>query len=141
MPPPTPIPPPPAAVSAVTRAQPALSERQREAALLVRAMIGAAAADGLIDADERRHILSRAEALGDDADTLTYLEAEMRNPVSVEQLIAQTPASQAVAVYAAAALAITLDTEAERAWLTRLADGLGFDAARRDHLNARIGLA
>lgn len=140
-PPPPQTPPPPPPASAPTRAQPMLDLRKQEAALIVRAMIAAAAADGLIDASERAEILRRAQREGDDPDTLSYLEAELARPVDVEQLIAQTPRSLAESVYAASALAIAVDTEAERAYLDRLANGLGIDASLREQLHAQVGLA
>lgn len=140
-PPPSAMPsPPPPPASAPTRAQPMLDVRKQEAALIVRAMIAAAAADGLIDAGERAEILRRAQAEGDDPDTLSYLEAELAKPVDVEQLIAQIPRSLAETVYAASALAITVDTEAERAYLDQLAAGLGLDEGRRAQLHAQVGL-
>jgi uncharacterized membrane protein YebE (DUF533 family) len=140
MPPPTPPPPPPA-MSAPTRAQPMLDLHKQEAALMVRAMIAASAADGLIDAAERERIVERARGAGDDADTLTFLQTELDNPVSVEQLIAQTPRSWAEQVYSASALAIAIDTEAERAYLQRLGNGLGLDARRQIELQTQLGLA
>jgi uncharacterized membrane protein YebE (DUF533 family) len=142
-------PPPPAAAPAIpplparfepTRYQPMLDVQRQEAALLVRSMIAAAAADGLIDASERAAILDRARAAGDDDDTLAFLEKELAHPVSAEELVAQTPRSLSEQVYAASALAISIDTEAERAYLDRLAAGLGIDAERRAELHAGIGL-
>ncbi len=124
-----------------TRYQPMLDVKRQEAALLVRSMIAAAAADGLIDDAERGAILQRARAAGDDADTLAFLEKELTHPVSAEELVAQTPRSLSEQVYAASALAISIDTEAERAYLDRLAAGLGIEAGRRRELHAGIGLA
>ncbi len=151
-PPPAAVPPPPPAASNAelpplparyepTRYQPMLDVKRQEAALLVRSMIAAAAADGLIDDGERGAILERARAAGDDADTLAFLERELAHPVSAEELVAQTPRSLSEQVYAASALAISIDTDAERAYLDRLAAGLGIDAARRAELHAGIGLA
>jgi uncharacterized membrane protein YebE (DUF533 family) len=143
MPPPvpTPPPPPPAAMSAPTRAQPMLDLHKQEAALMVRAMIAASAADGLIDSAERERIVERARGAGDDADTLAFLQTELDNPVSVEQLIAQTPRSWAEQVYSASALAIAVDTEAERTYLQRLGNGLGLDARRQLELQTQLGLS
>jgi uncharacterized membrane protein YebE (DUF533 family) len=141
VPPPAPLPPPPPGFSAPTRAQPMLDLHRQEAALMVRAMIAAAAADGLIDAAERNRIVERARAGDDDPDTLSYLEAELANPVTLDQLIAQTPRSLAEPVYAASALAISIDSDAERQYLDRLSSGLGVDAAKRSELHIRLGLA
>jgi uncharacterized membrane protein YebE (DUF533 family) len=144
MPPPPPPPPqtamqPPAPPS-TTRAMPMLDMRRQEAALLIRAMIAAAAADGLIDADERAAIVDRARAAGDDADTLTFLQQELDNPVDAAQLAAQTPRGLTNGIYAAAVLAIDIDTERERQFLDTLAGELGLDADKRAALHREIGI-
>ena len=126
--------------SDATRPAPMLDMRRQQAVLLIRAMIAAAAADGAIDDAERAAILDRARNLGDDAQTLDFLRAELNAPLDSEELVAQTPRSLSNEVYAAAALAITIDTEAERAWLSRLAVRLGIDPETRDTLHREIGL-
>jgi uncharacterized membrane protein YebE (DUF533 family) len=142
-PPPPPPPPatsPAALASDATRAAPVLDLRRQQAVLLIRAMIAAAAADGAIDDAERAAILERARGLGDDAESLDFLRAELAAPLDAEQLVAQTPRSLSNEVYAAAALAITIDTEAERAWLDRLALRLGIAPETREALHREIGL-
>ncbi len=131
-------PPPPPGMSAPTRAQPTLDLHKQEAALMVRAMIAAAAADGLIDETERQRIVERARSAGDDADTLAYLQAELANPATREQLIAQTPRSLAHPVYVACVLAIAVDSESERDYLDGLATGLGINTETRARLHAEI---
>lgn len=128
-----PPPPPPAAAGP----DPA---RTQEAMHLLRTMITAAHADGLIDEAERAHILDRARAAGLDPEELQALDAEIRAPFTLEQLVVRTPPGQRAEVYAAALLAITADTEQERAFLDRLAAGLGLDAGERADLHARLGL-
>ena len=115
-----------------------LDLHRQEAALMVRAMIAAAAADGLIDATERQRIVERARNAGDDPDTLAYLQNELANPATREQLIAQTPRSLAHPVYVACLLAIAVDSDAERDYLDGLAAGLGIDAEARARLHAEI---
>lgn len=138
--PPPPPPPPTGLAGDATRPAPMLDMRRQQAVLLIRAMIAAAAADGAIDDAERAAILDRARKLGDDAQTLDFLRAELDAPLGSEELVAQTPRSLSNEVYAAAALAITIDTEAERAWLSRLAVRLGIDPETRDTLHREIGL-
>lgn len=117
-----------------------LDVRRQQAVLLIRSMISAAAADGLIDAEERAGILDRANALGDDAETLQFLRAELNAPVDIAELVAQTPRSLSSEVYAAALLAIELDTPQERAWMDDLANRLGIEAAARSELHRQLGL-
>jgi uncharacterized membrane protein YebE (DUF533 family) len=137
----TPPPPPPAAkrpANAPTAAQPVLDLARQEAALLVRAMIAAAAADGRIDALERANIIGRAKEDGDNPETLAYLEFELAQPTTLEELIAQTPRSLAEPVYAASYLAITVDSEPERAYLDALALGLAISEEKRAALHAQL---
>ncbi|GAB2495514.1 tellurite resistance TerB family protein [Arenimonas alkanexedens] len=127
-----PPPPPPAAAPSPARVE--------EAMHLLRAMITAAHADGLIDATEREAILGRARQSGMDAESLQALDAEIRAPLTLEQLTVRTPASQRAEVYAAALIAITADTEEERAFLDRLASQLSLDAATRTDIHAQLGI-
>lgn len=129
----TPPPPPPAAPAP----GPA---RTQEAMHLLRTMITAAHADGLIDEAERANILDRARAAGLDPEELQALDAEIRAPFTLEQLVVRTPPGQRAEVYAAALLAITADTEQERAFLDRLAAGLGLGAEDRAAIHAQLGL-
>lgn len=136
-PPPLPasaMPPPPPPASAPSPA------RVEHAMHLLRAMITAAHADGLIDAGEREAILGRARDAGLDAESLEALDAEIRAPLTLEQLAVRTPASLRAEVYAAALIAITADTEEERAFLDRLAGQLSLDAAARADIHAQLGV-
>jgi uncharacterized membrane protein YebE (DUF533 family) len=134
-PPPTAAPPPP---PGATRAMPVMDERQQSAVLLIRAMIAAANADGHIDATEREQILGRARDAGLDAETLAFLEAEIATPQTLQQVIANARPELATETYAAAALAITVDTDAERRWLDALALGIGLDDRARAEVDARL---
>ena len=127
----TPPPPPPAAPSPA---------RVEHAMHLLRAMITAAHADGLIDTSEREAILGRARDAGLDAENLQALDAEIRAPLTLEQLAVRTPASQRAEVYAAALIAITADTEHEREFLARLAGQLELDDAARADIHAQLGV-
>jgi uncharacterized membrane protein YebE (DUF533 family) len=133
-----PPPPPPAANAAATRRMPLLDERQQTVVLLIRTMIAAANADGHIDAQERDAILDRAREGGLDANTLRFLEEEIARPQTLQQVVANTPPAIAAETYAAAALAITVDTDAERTWLDALAGGLRLDPGVRADIDARI---
>lgn len=135
------VPPPPPLASALPppppRAAPGLGSEQ--AMHLLRAMITAAHADGLMDADEREAILGRAREAGLDPAELAALDAEMRAPFTLQQLAVRTPETLRADTYAAALLAITADTEAERAFLDQLAGQLSLDPATRRDLHARLG--
>ncbi|MCZ8166018.1 DUF533 domain-containing protein [Silanimonas sp.] len=140
----TPPPPPPAAPSSPPQAPgtaaPTDAERAVEAMHLLRAMICAANADGLIDADERERILGSARDAGLDAEDLEALEGELAAPLTVSQLVARTRPAQREQVYVASVIAIGRDTELEVRYLDDLAQRLGLDAAVREQLHAELGL-
>lgn len=141
-PPMTPPPPPPAASSAAPPPPAAAtgedSARMADAAHLIRSMIAAAHADGLIDAEERAGILERALDAGLDASTQQFLMSELRAPATLEQIVAATRPALRLETYAAALLAIQVDTEAERAWLDRLAAALGLSAEDRQRVHLQL---
>jgi uncharacterized membrane protein YebE (DUF533 family) len=140
----TPPPPPPPATSspppAPSAAAPTDAERAVEAMHLLRAMICAANADGLIDADERQRILGSARDAGLDAEDLEALEGELAAPLTIAQLVARTRPAQREQVYVASVIAIGRDTDLEVRYLDDLAQRLGLDAAAREQLHAELGL-
>lgn len=137
------VPPPPPGRAVPPPAPPAAPDpalRTEQAMHLVRAMITAAHADGLMDPEERAAILDRARDAGLEAEELQMLDAEMRAPFTLDQLVVRTPAALRAETYAAALVAITADTEEERAFLDQLASSLELDEASRRDLHARLGL-
>ena len=103
---------------------------------LIRAMVGAAKADGHLDAEERRRIFERIETLGLDAEAKAFVfEAlEQEVPVAALAAAARTP-EQAAELYLAARMAMDPDQAAERAWLEALSHRLALDAALVAHLD------
>lgn len=123
-------PPPPAAFDPSQ-----LPQEQADAVQLVRAMIAAAAADGVIAPEERQRVLQRAASAGIDAETHAFLEAELAVPKSADMIGALTRPGLSREVYAAAAVAIDIDSEAERRFLHTLGDALGLS---EDDRTARL---
>jgi uncharacterized membrane protein YebE (DUF533 family) len=117
---------------------PAVDPGARDSMLLIRTMIAAAAADGHIDATERAAILERAISAGLDADSQRTLLAELNAPAGIDVILAGARPDLAPAIYGAARLAITVDTEVERLWLERLVAGLGLSAAQRANVDAQL---
>ena len=141
MPPPPPgtgtgaaVPPPPPMPAAQ------VAVRTEQAMHLLRAMITAAHADGLMDPQERESILGRAREAGLDAEEIEALDAEIRAPFTLEQLVVRTPAHLRPETYAAALIAINADTAEERAFLDRLAGQLQLDDAARRDIHAQLGV-
>lgn len=100
----------------------------REALLIVRAMIAAARADGAIDATERAAIAGQLDQAELEPEARELVLAGFANPAPIEALAAEiTDPVLAAQVYAACVLAVGEPSSAERAWLDALArcTGLG----------------
>lgn len=95
---------------------------------VIRAMIGAAKADGRIDADESARIFGHLEAQGLDAGEKTFLMQEMAATQDVEAIArAAGSPEEAAEIYLAALLVCGAQCEAEQAYLARLATALQLD--------------
>lgn len=99
-----------------------------DADLLLTAMVAAAKADGVLDAEERARLENYLYESGADRQDWAHLDRLMRQPVDLDSLVARVrdPVT-AAEVYGAAFLAIDVDTPAERAFLSMLAARLGLD--------------
>ena len=96
--------------------------------LLIRAMIAAAHADGNLDAEERQRILKQWRAVDLSAEEQAFLSRELLSPASLEDIARCTgDRKQALQVYALSRLVMTVDSEAERQYLQRLAQALNLD--------------
>ncbi len=106
---------------------------------LVRAMVGAAKADGHIDAKEQRRLFAEVERLGLDADAKAYIFDLLTHDVDLYDLAAAaTTPEQGAELYLAARLAIDADEPAERAYLDALATRLRLPAELRATLDATL---
>lgn len=107
------------------------------AALYIRAMIAAAAADGRIDGAEQQKILGSLKQAGIDAAAEEFLANELNSPATVEDLVGAVGSpAEAVQVYTAARIAIEPDTRGEAQFLGQLAQRLGIDQDLARHIEA-----
>ncbi len=125
--------------------QPANADEERQlesrAALILQAMVNAAKADGKIADDEMQRITSKLQEAGADQSALAFIKHQMAAPADMDALIRAVPdQATALQVYAASLLAITVDTPAEKAYLAKLAQGLGLSADEVSHLQAALGV-
>jgi len=134
------VPPPPGASTQPPPPPPAARQQSENALHLIRAMVCAANADGLIDAEEREGILGRARDAGLSEADITALDVEIRAPMTLEQLVVRTPEQLRDEVYAAALIAITADTDHEQQFLDRLATQLNLDQGSRRQIHQQLGL-
>ncbi len=115
---------------------------QHESRLMLRAIVQAAQADGRIDEAEIRHIVTKLEQSGQDAEARAYVEQLMMQAPDVAALArdVRSPA-QAARIYAASLLAIEVDTDAEREHLARLAAALRLPAEAVARIHLGLGVA
>lgn len=104
---------------------------------LVRAMVGAAKADGHIDAAEQRRLFAEVERLGLDADAKAYVLDLLTHDIDLDSLAgAVSTPEQGAELYLAARLAIDADEPAERAYLDALGSRLRLPAELRAALDS-----
>ena len=100
----------------------------QSATTYIRAMIAAANADGRIDEGEKQRIFGALKQGGLEAEAEAFLQQELRQPASIDELAASVGSpEEAAQVYTAARIAIEPDTSGENAFLSALANRLGID--------------
>jgi uncharacterized membrane protein YebE (DUF533 family) len=107
-----------------------------DALLFARAMVAAATADGRMDEAERVRITAALLQAGIDAEATRWLERELADPATVDELAepVETP-EKAAQVYAAARVAIDPDTMQEREFLRQLAEALDLEPQLMAHID------
>lgn len=107
------------------------------ALLCIRAMVGAAAADGRIDRAEQQKILGGLQRAGVDQEAASFLRREIERPATADDLAgAVRSGPQAVQVFTAARLAVEPDTGEEHDYLVSLADRLRIDPKLAANIDA-----
>jgi uncharacterized membrane protein YebE (DUF533 family) len=108
------------------------------ARLMIRAMIQAAKADGEIDAEERQKILDHLEGAG--PEEIEYVREQLAAPLDLEGLVSDTQEGARAQVYAMSAMAVRIDSDAEREYLNALARGLGLSDAAQARIHQAMGI-
>lgn len=139
------VPPPPPGRSAVPPPPPGSGNvadepsPQPDAVLLIRAMIAAANADGVIDVQERSRILEKLKSIDLSEEEHLFIVHELLEPKSIQEIAAAVKNPDvSQQVYAASILAITVDTDAEKKYLSDLARRLGLDARTVDRIHGQL---
>ena len=152
VPPPSPVgaappPPPPGTAASPARspdempAAPSSPEAGMHAVLMIRAMIAAANADGVIDETERNRILKKLEALNLSDEEHSFIVKELLSPVNLDQIAVQVDSIEtAENVYTVSLLAIDIDTDAERTYMRTLAKKLGLNDSILDKIHGGLGI-
>ncbi|MCP4688030.1 MAG: tellurite resistance TerB family protein [Desulfobacterales bacterium] len=131
---------PPPIPGPADKADAAPSSPGTDAVLLIRAMIGAANADGVIDEEERGRILDSLDQSGLSPEERAFMEQELQSPADLESIVREVKSpGMARRVYAASLMAITVDADAEKAYLDNLARRLNLDQAALDDIQEKLG--
>jgi Uncharacterized protein conserved in bacteria len=110
---------------------------EENARLMIRAMIMAAKADGEIDAEERTKILDQLSDASEEE--IAFVQAELDAPVDPMALAKDAGTMAAAQVYAAALMAISVDTDGEKTFLKGLAQSLMLDEAKQAEIHQSMG--
>ena len=126
----------PAAAPAGTGFEPQ-AQTNDTATLYLRAMIGAASADGVVDDAERARITGGLQQAGHSADAAAFLAKELAKPATVAELAAGagTPAI-AAQTYTAARVAIEPHSDGEKTFLAQLATAVKLAPGFVAHIDA-----
>lgn len=131
--------PPPAPGMAAPMTPPA-TPAQADPVLLIRAMIAAANADGVLDDTERMRIFGQIEGVGLTEEEKDFLSAEFDQPWSLNEIAASVSSPVVAAqVFTVSLLAVDVDTPAEREYLTALRQTLGLDEGQARSIARRLG--
>ena len=113
------------------------SEQQADAgALILRTMIAAAASDGDISIEEQQIIAKEA---GENQQLAEWLEQEVQNPISVQEIAQLAGNALAANLYLAARLVCQELSRKEIVFLAELAKALGLDDALVEQLEKQAG--
>lgn len=109
---------------------------------LIQAMIGAAKADGHIDATEQKSLFEQVEKLGLDAESKAFVFDALSRPVDLTAIASSARGiEQATELYLVSRLAIDIDHPAERAYLEALSHRLNLPAELVAHLDRQVDSA
>ncbi|MDO5633237.1 MAG: DUF533 domain-containing protein [Paracoccus sp. (in: a-proteobacteria)] len=113
-------------------------EQNAVAALMLRAMIQAAKADGKIDDNEKQRLTGQ---LGDiDDEERQFIREQMAAPVDAAALAREVPKGLEAQVYAMSLMAIDFDSKAEAEYLHALAQGMGLSRDQVNNIHQQIGV-
>ena len=116
--------------------QPSAQQQATDAEIIITAMIDAAKADGQVDADEFQRITSSLQKNGLGQDGMNYVIQKLQGPMETSKIVAAVNGRPELAaqVYSASLMAINVDTDAERQYLSKLGRAMGLS----DEVMARI---
>ena len=112
-------------------------DQEKQAEILLRAMINGAKADGKLDEDEKKKILGH---LGDvSEDEARFVQQELAAPLDVKAFINSVPRGMEEQVYMMSLFAIDLDSNEEAHYLSELAKGLNISHEVCNQIHEKMG--
>lgn len=113
------------------------NEQEKQAEIMLRAMINAAKSDGELDQEEQDKI---TEHLGNvSREEAEFVRNELNAPLDVEGFINDVPRGMEQQVYFMSLLAIDLDSNEEAHYLDQLARGLGLSHDVCNQIHEKLG--
>lgn len=113
------------------------SSLNEQSVVLIRAMIGAAKADGQINEKEQQEIVGQLGHLSQSE--IDFLRAEFARQVDVRELAWSVPLGMEEQAYTLSLIAIDLDEKKEAEYLADLAHGLRLRPARCNEIHQKYG--
>ncbi|NLD80619.1 MAG: hypothetical protein BWX99_02169 [Deltaproteobacteria bacterium ADurb.Bin151] len=119
-----------------------IKELEQSSELILIAMMNAIKSDGQVDQNELNRFTSKFQELGVDGETQNYFINQLQQPMETEKLIAaaQGQPQLAAQIYAASLLAIEVDTQAEKDYLSRLSTDMGLSPQVTGRIHEMVGL-
>ena len=116
--------------------QPTPQQQNNDAEIIITAMIDAAKADGQVDADEFQRITTSLKNNGLSQDGMNYVIQKLQGPMETAKIVAAVKGRPQLAaeVYSASIMAINVDTDAERKYLTKLGKAMGLSTEVMDNI-------
>ena len=111
--------------------------QEKEAEILLRAMLNAAKSDGEIDEAEQKKITEHLEDVSDEE--AAFVREELNSPLDVEGFIKSVPRGMEEKVYFMSLLAIDLDSEEEAKYLDQLSKGLSISHDVANQIHEQLG--
>jgi uncharacterized membrane protein YebE (DUF533 family) len=134
-------PPPPPSSTSIGSESVDAGKAGQEAVLLIRAMIAAANADGVIDEEERNRILKKLETADLSDQEHSFIIKELLSPTGLEDIVAQVKSPEmAKKVYSVSLLAIEVDTDAERTYMNTLARQMNLNESDLNDIYRTLGI-
>ena len=116
--------------STQTYTPPTPKQQASDAEIILLAMIDAAKADGQVDADEFNKIMNSLKSSGVGQDGVNYVLQKLQGPMETAKIVNAVKGRPDLAaqVYSASLMAIEVDTDAERNYLSKLASAMGLNS-------------